>query len=428
MPTRLSADISWSKPNKFIFRFIWIYTLLYTFPFPFNFLPFGQYITQWTDQFWKWLALPVARHLFHITDNLTLQGRGSGDTSLDYIIIFILLTMALVAALIWTLTDRKHNHYNTLFRYQVVYLRYYTALNLFVYAIVKIFPTQFWEPSLIDLTRSFGELSPMGLLWKFMGYSEAYVRFAGIAEALACIFLLFRNTERLGALIGFGVMLNVFVMNMSYDVPVKLFSFHLMFACGIILIAHFNAFLHFFIQNKTVFSQQNIPYTSRKTTRNAGYIFKTILILYVITNYSISSHIRYRKNHDTALLPALYGIYNTDDFMYNRDTLPPLLTDPIRWKQFIVDRNSAVIIKMDDTKIYMKNHTDTTQQRLTLTHFRDAAMQYHFRYTRIGDSILMLRGITGKDSIRMTLNKKDRKDFLLINRGFHWINEYPFNR
>lgn len=145
MPTRLSADISWSKPNKFIFRFIWIYTLLYTFPFPFNFLPFGQYITQWTDQFWKWLALPVARHLFHITDNLTLQGRGSGDTSLDYIIIFILLTMALVAALIWTLTDRKHNHYNTLFRYQVVYLRYYTALNLFVYAIVKIFPTQFWE-------------------------------------------------------------------------------------------------------------------------------------------------------------------------------------------------------------------------------------------------------------------------------------------
>jgi hypothetical protein len=30
--------------------------------------------------------------------------------------------------------------------------------------------------------------------------------------------------------------------------------------------------------------------------------------------------------------------------------------------------------------------------------------------------------------VQMQLEAMDRKQFLLVNRGFHWVQEYPFNR
>jgi hypothetical protein len=31
-------------------------------------------------------------------------------------------------------------------------------------------------------------------------------------------------------------------------------------------------------------------------------------------------------------------------------------------------------------------------------------------------------------TIRMQLQRIDLNKFLILNRGFHWIQEYPFNR
>ena len=75
----------------------------------------------------------------------------------------------------------------------------------------------------------------MGLVWTFMAASPAYTFFSGIAEVMGGVLLLFRRTTLLGGLVSIGVMLNVVMLNFCYDVPVKLFSFHLMFM-GVVLI------------------------------------------------------------------------------------------------------------------------------------------------------------------------------------------------
>ena len=41
---------------------------------------------------------------------------------------------------------------------------------------------------------------------------------------------------------------------------------------------------------------------------------------------------------------------------------------------------------------------------------------------------LLLTGLLGKDSIYMRFRKYDIKNFRLVNRGYNWINEYPYNR
>ena len=67
----------------------------------------------------------------------------------------------------------------------------------------------------------------MGVLWSSIGSSRGYEIFAGCAETLAGGLLVFSRTTPLGALLGLFEMIHVFMLNMTYDIPVKLFSFHL---------------------------------------------------------------------------------------------------------------------------------------------------------------------------------------------------------
>ena len=427
MTTDTLQAVRWNTAQKVLFRFIFLYTLFYIFPFPVNYIPYGQYLSHWIGQFWQWLSLWTADHIFHITEELPLNGRGSGDITLAYLQVFVQLLIATAGTIIWSVSDRKREHYNNLFRYQIVFLRYYTAFLLLTYGIIKIIPTQFSNLSLFDLIKTYGDSSPMGLMWNFMEYSDTYTRFSGIAEALGGVLLLFRQTERLGALIGFGVMLNVFLMNMSYDIPVKLLSFHLMFICAIILSAHIKAFLNFFLFNKTAPPEQILPYSSRKKIRIAGYIFKGIFILHFVIPRVINTHEYYTERRDKASLPALYGIYDVKDFIYNGDTIPPLLTDTLRWKQIVIDRRSTGIVKMNDKITPLKNDTDTLKHTLMLASWQDTTKVHSFTY-EVRDSLFYATGTYGRDSISIIMKKKDLNDFLLINRGFHWINEYPFNR
>ncbi len=60
-----------------------------------------------------------------------------------------------------------------------------------------------------------------------MGYSKGYTMFVSWLAFLGGLFLVFREPTILGALMTFGVMFNVFVLNVLYDVPVKLLSFHM---------------------------------------------------------------------------------------------------------------------------------------------------------------------------------------------------------
>jgi hypothetical protein len=105
-----------------------------------------------------------------------------------------------------------------------VLLRYSIALGLASYAVAKLYPQQFPPLTPPDLELRVGELSPMGLLWTFMRYSPVYSTIAGVMEMAVVMLLCFRRTATLGALLCVPVMLNVMLMNLCFNVVVKLYS------------------------------------------------------------------------------------------------------------------------------------------------------------------------------------------------------------
>ncbi|MDQ6758242.1 MAG: DoxX family protein, partial [Acidobacteriota bacterium] len=152
----------------------------------------------------------MAVHVFHVAGPAAVyHPTGSGDTTLDYIQVFCFIVVAAIGALVWSVLDRRRRHYRTLYAWLRLLVRFTLAFTLLDYGFAKIFPLQFGPPMLGRLTQSYGESSPMGLLWTFMGASAAYTKFTGLAEAGAGFLLLFRRTTVLGALASAAVMLNV---------------------------------------------------------------------------------------------------------------------------------------------------------------------------------------------------------------------------
>ena len=98
----------------------------------------------------------------------------------------------------------------------------------------------------------------MGLLWTFMGYSTVYTIFAGLGEVIGGAFLLFKRTRLIGSLIVIAIMSNVVMLNFAYDVPVKLFSTHLLLMAIFLTVPDIKRLSNLFFFNRAIAPEANV--------------------------------------------------------------------------------------------------------------------------------------------------------------------------
>jgi hypothetical protein len=127
---------AWSLAHRVFFRFIGIYFLLYALPSPgrasiFTSVPFGAMVFRWYGSLWRAICPWVGSHVFHLTGRaITYFPTGSGDTTLDYIQNMLFVLVALGAALIWSVLDRKRKEYRQLEPWLRLLVRYTLAFTL----------------------------------------------------------------------------------------------------------------------------------------------------------------------------------------------------------------------------------------------------------------------------------------------------------
>ena len=101
-------------------------------------------------------------------------------------------------------------------------VRFVLAALLLWYGWGKILPGQFGlGVDAIYLPRPVAGLTPMNLLWAFMGASRPYAIFAGLVEFAGGLLLLTRRTAMAGALLSTAALANVLMLDLAYDVNVK---------------------------------------------------------------------------------------------------------------------------------------------------------------------------------------------------------------
>ena len=268
----------------------------------------------------------------------------------------------------------------------------------------------------------------MGLAWTYMGFSKGFNVFVGLLEVLGGVLLIPRRTQTLGSLIVMGVMTQVAVMNFCYDIPVKLFSVHLVLMAVVIFITD-NRFINVFIKNKAV--EKYNYYHPIKSTKYHKVIFwiKTIGLIVLLSFISFNFYTTESHRGENRKKPPLYGIWEATHFIKNGDTLQPLITDNFRWRYLIVDlKDEATVKTMDDVKHQYGFITDSTLQKIRLYRQRSASENYNFNYKNPNSELLELEGIMEYDTLHIIFSRKDHEKFNLNSRGFNWINERPYNR
>ncbi len=418
----MESTSSWNLLLKILFRFFFIYFVLYTFPFPITVFEFA-YPESLTAQMWNEPIVWLGKKLFDI--EITVLPNGSGDTTWNYIQVLLFAMISVAGTLIWSIVDRHRPDHRKLYFWLTVLVRYYLAGTMISYGMFKIIKTQFPFPYLGRLVEPYGDSSPMGLLWTFMGYSTAYNFFTGMAEAVGGFLLFFRKTRLLGALICITVMSNVVMLNFTYDVPVKLFSLHLLFMAIFLTVPDAKRLLDFFILNRQPGTVEIAPLWKGTKWFYPYAILKMLFVGYVVISLIIAVSGYHKQLSGTNA--ELYGIYEVEKYAINGDTLPVLQNDTKRWKRILVERSGWGSIEyMDQAKIYYRFGADTLNGKVSILS-QDSSTVYSFAHKRSGERFYW-QGGNKSDSIFLSVKRKDPSEFLLVNRGFNWINEYPFNR
>lgn len=398
---------NWNLFNKISFRFLFIYFTVYN-------------ITRYFSSLFEIPVNWLAKNVFSLTNELSINKNfGGGDTTYQYILVFLYFLTAILGTIIWSSIDYKRKSYNKLNYGFLTFLRVALVYYLLVYGLIKVFHLQMIPPTYDQLNQPLGEFSPMGFAWVFMGYSKGYSMFAGGAEVLAALFLIPRRTQTLGVIITIAVMLQVFVMNLCFDIPVKLFSLHLLLMSIVLFLNDIKRTYTFLFSSKAI-KKNNVYPTRNKEGATLIPIVKIILL--VGTYFFINSTIvKKSETYVSKLNPVLAGVWNVSSFKIVNAKDEYIYSDYERWKNLIISyENSMTVQLINDSLIYHEVKIDTINHKINFPNPNGNLM---FNYTLENDTVLTLQGHYNSDPIKVILTRKTKNDFPLTSRKFRWIND-----
>lgn len=432
------------------FRFLTAYLLLYTVHIPLGFVPWtlggvGKAIRS----AWESAVLFVGHRIFGIEGEIFLGSSGSGDTTYDYLRLLVIVILATIVTIVWSVIDRRRDGYPRGAVWLATCVSFFLGLALLLYGLQKVVPVQFMVPSLERLLMPYAESTPMGLAWRFLGMSPTYTVFLGLAETIPGFLVLFPRTRLLGACLAVGVMLNVVVINLCFDVPVKLFSLHLLaMAIGLVLYEGRRLVRCFRGCEPAPWPERPPHFRSRRVARIATVMAVALVAVVVWTNLSMYIS-AYRQWGEGRIRPAIWGVHDVETFTLDGELRPPLTTDDVRWRALVVDRAFSIHLQgrlipgrigiqaMDGTIRRPPIELDEAAGTLTVLprghatveDAREAGAEISdvLRYERPALGRLRVHGTFDGHSIDVLLVERDLSELPLLSRGFRWINEFPFN-
>lgn len=370
-------SVVWSQAKRLTFRFVFVYFGLYVLttqmvagliniPFlPFDIPDFGNIPPM------RNLVMWIGHNVLNV--NPILAPTGSGDTLYDWTQALALIFIATIFIVLWSLLDKRRHNYVRLHKWFRLFLRFALGTTMLGYGFAKFFPLQMPTIFLSRLLEPYGNFSPMGVLWYSIGAAPAYETFLGLSEIIAGTLLFIPRTTLLGAMMCFNLAIGIFMVNMTYDVPVKLFAFHLILLSLVVMAPEVQRLFNLFVLNRSV------P-------------------------------------------------WDIDSMAVNGVVLPPLTTDSTRYRDAIFQRPTGMTFQRQNlTFLTYATTIDTVKKTIDLKKTGNPTWKATLAYQRPVNEQLLLDGDIDGKRIHMRLSLRDLSK-LNINRGFHWVQEQPVNR
>ncbi|MCR9247605.1 MAG: hypothetical protein NXI31_21480 [bacterium] len=459
------SPIAQANPKPFLVRlglgFVLVYLLLYGLPFPLGQVPaqedawpIAEAVDWWNEQDTvaapDWLKYPVkwkrevdeevadytgwfGQTVLGLEAEVKPASSGSGDTLFDWVRVALMLALALLAAPLFALVTGNRS-LRWCHGFARVIVRYGLASTLCVYGFAKVYPLQFSMLHGQWLYGSFGEASPMNMLWTFMGSSDPYTIFSGAAELLGGLLLFWRRTTLLGALVAFGVMLNVATLNLCYDVPEKLFSLH-MVLFSVLLVAPDLPRLWALLVSHRATPAAATPATPARWLSIPQLVGKLLIVAIIVGVPWHACHDRWMQMQNRPTGP-LEGIWETREFDSQQNATR-------HWHHFAVQRwnrrGTTIAFASIETNsgelLQGRAEFDLERGKLRILRRQQPPLELTFEErSQVAsdpdtDPVrqLILSGTVEGEDVRAVLEYRDESTFRIKSSPFRWIQERPFN-
>jgi hypothetical protein len=240
--------------------------------------------------------------------------------------------------------------------------------------------------------------------------------FAGSAEVLGGVLLFFPRTAMLGAMVVLADTIEVFTLNMTYDVPVKLFAFHLIVMSLILLAPEMGRILRFFFSRDSIGASDRPELFQSLRANRIAFAVQAVFGLALIGTNVYGSYQGWLLYGAGAPKSALYGIWNVDKVSKDASGI----------RRVIFDRPTGMSLqRVDDTFSGYGAQVDTQKGTVALKQNNSACTM---KFERTAPDRMTLDGSIEGHDLHMKLDLLDRTKLLLVSRGFHWVQEFPFNR
>ncbi len=420
MTERASENPGWSQGQRLSFRFAATYAALYGLlngnlaTLPLSLVSRHGEAPAWATAPGRAIARATA-WAFHVSTSSVPTDNGDGLG--DWLLILGLVIASAIATSVWTFVGRDRRDYRRELPWLLAGLRFLLAGNVSAYAFWKIVPAQF---SQLDPTRYFhtyGQASPMGLLWMFMGVCPAYQMFAGWMELAGAALLLFRRTALAGALLLLVVLGNVVALDLAFDVDAKMCILHLWLMALAIAAPSLRRLIEVVVLHRAAAKIELGP-----PARPAIWLAKGAFVVAVVGSQVPPALEAYRTLRDGRPLPRFSGAYDVEEMRRDGVLVPPLLSDPTYWQHLAIGRPGAVAYLVSGKRRAFALSTDAAGTMWL------ASEASSLRVEQPGEDELRLDGQLDGAPASIRIRRTAAANELLVTRGFHWVNEEPFTR
>jgi uncharacterized membrane protein YphA (DoxX/SURF4 family) len=406
-----SATIRWSLPARIAFRFVFSYFALFYSGF-LGFVMPDRWLLKYYE-LWREAVVWVGPRLLGAAFKTIPGEMGISNTPLGWTWCLCYLATAAAAAVIWSVLDRKRANYERLHAWLRLALRFALAAAMIRYGAIKVIPTQMISPPLGVLGSPVGNLEPNYLLWWFVGSSPAYETFTGLAELVGGLLLLTPRTTLVGALMSAANMLTVFLLNMCYDVIVKLYSFHLLIIALILVAPHLRRLADLLLFNRRVERARETPLFARPWLDRIPQALVFFYGLYLVGSNFAYAVERWEGRNDPK--SPLHGIWSVETYAVDGREMP-MFQDPERWRWVTFGRPGEMSVeRMIGSKLPLSVDLRMAEKTILL---RTPGGEGKLSFVRPDANVLLLDGTVDGHRTQAKLRK-----MALLGPRFHWVRD-----
>jgi hypothetical protein len=218
------------------------------------------------------------------------------------------------------------------------------------------------------------------------------------------------------------------MLNFSYDVPVKLYSSHLLAMAVFLAAPDARRLADLLWFNRGVAPAEIRPLFQRRWPHRGALVLRTVFVLGFAAWSLYGAYLRDKSFDVASSKPPFYGIWNVEGLEVDGRPQPPRAPAAARWRRVVFGYHGTLAVQlMSDSRRRYFLDLDTAKKTLALTKLDDPEWETTISYQEPAPGFLLLEGPLDGHKIRARLRRAETPKFRLVERGFHWINEYPFN-